>query len=233
MKISLTSRKFILASFTLLIIFSTTYLFNATQSFYKIFTRGEKYFNAGRFYEALPFMISAFKMEPNNPKAASFLLWTYSKLGMKNQARRTLHSIEKSMPKDAKLAEVIGDGYYSLEDYPDAEKAYRAAWDLTGNDEVKRKLAEVLAWQRKYNEAIPLLKEALKKNPRDAQLMEFLADVLAWDKKYDEATKLYKKLLSHGYDKDAVLMKMADALRFAGKDEEAIKLYERYLKEKK
>lgn len=233
MKVNLGIRKVILSAFTLTTIVATTFIFQHTQSFYKYFTQGNKHFEQERYYEALPFLISAFKMEPQNMKAATLLLWNYEKLGMKKEAKNMLNVIWKANPEDLKITEELGDAYYSLSNYNRAEELYRRILEENSKRDIKRKLAEVLVWQKKYSEAIPILEQLKIKRLRDFEFLAHLADVYSWAKEHDKAIKLYKKLLSHNYNIEDITLKLADELRYVGRDEEAIELYNRYLKRKK
>ncbi len=226
-------RKVILPAFTVFIIFSTTLIFDHTQSFFKSFAQGARYFKAKRYEESLPLFITAHKMQPQNMKAASYLLWNYERLGMKKEAEDMLNIAWGSGIEDAGVAEEFADAFYILSKYPKAETLYRKILAQKVDIDVKRKLTEILTWQKKYGEATLHLEELVKKRPRDLELLEFLADVSSWAKRYDKAIELYKKLLSGNYRTDDITLKLADVLRYSGKDEEAIQLYREYLKRKK
>ncbi len=74
MKTNITVRKIALCTFILIVIFSATFVFHYTQSFYEAFAQGSRYSRQARYSEALPLLISAYKMKPKNMRAASFLL---------------------------------------------------------------------------------------------------------------------------------------------------------------
>lgn len=211
-----------------IIFFILTY----TESSDKFFKRGLKYFRQERYHEALPFFISAFNMDGKNTNAAVFLLRTYEALGMKEAARQMLDVVWETTPQDMTIAEELADFRYSLSEYLPAEELYRSILTKKPTDGVKRKLAEVLVWQKKYDEAGRILGELTKKKPTDLDLAEFAADVFVWAKKYDVAVEIYKKLLLHGYHNEEIVLKLADALRFAGRNDEAIQIYNEYLKKK-
>jgi tetratricopeptide (TPR) repeat protein len=135
--------------------------------------------------------------------------------------------------RDLEIVQQVADAFYSLKDYPRAEILYRKVFNRTKNIDTENKLTEVLVWQKKYDEALPVLEDLVNKKPRDLNLLKFFADVCAWAKKYDKAIGLYKRLLSYSQDKEEIVLRLADLLRFSGKNEEAIRLYNQYLKEKK
>lgn len=231
MEISVHARKIILSSFTVFIIFLTTAIFHQTQTFYKVFARGSRYFEKQRYYKALPFLTMAFKMEPQNSRAATYLLWSYVKSGMNSKARNVLADMQTMSSKGPEFIKNLADAYYALKEYPQAEELYRQILAQREDPDAEMKLAEVLAWQKKYDEAIPILEKLIKSNPGNLKLTELTADAYSWSKRYNQAVELYKKLETRGCNSKEILLKLADALRFSGRDEEAIKLYEKYLKE--
>lgn len=224
-------RKAILSAFTLAVIFTTTFIFHQTQSFYKNFTRGAKHFDAGRYHRALPFLVSAYKMEPQNMKGATLLLWCYTRLGMREEAKDVLETIWCAKPGDIGVMEELADALYGLEDYGRAEGLYRRILQERRGVRVEKKLAEVLVWQKKYEEAKPLLQKLMRTKARDLDFMEFIADIYSWSKEHDKAIELYEKLLSYGRRTDDITLKLADELRYAGRNEEAIELYNRYIEQ--
>lgn len=211
-----------------IIFFILTY----TESSDKFFKRGLKYFRQERYHEALPFFISAFNMDTKNTNAAVFLLRTYEALGMKEAARQMLDVIWETNPQDMTIAEELADFRYSLSEYLPAEELYRAILAKKPSEGVKRKLAEVMVWQKKYDEASRILGELMEKNSADFELAEFAADVFVWAGKHDAAVEVYKKLLLRNYHDEEIVLKLADVLRSAGRNDEAIQVYNEYLKKK-
>jgi predicted Zn-dependent protease len=136
---------------------------------------------------------------------------------------------------DIKNIEWLGDTYYGLKKYDLAQRYYQSFLENKPNSyNVRKKLAEVLVWQKNYQDAFPILQAQLKDRPQDSQTKELLADVYAWSKDYDNAIKLYKELLENktGSDKKDLALKLAETLRYAGKNAEAIELYKKYIDDK-
>ena len=225
-------RKFAFSLLTLFIISATTFIFHSTQSFHTVFVQGENRYNAGRYLEALPFLIYAHKIEPADTQASIMILRSYEKLKMDKNVRLMADSMWPACAKDLKISEEVGDAYYGLNDYNKAESVYSFISKKEDKPDIKRKLAEVLLWQKNYARAIPALERLVAANPKNFKLTELLADALSWKKDYAAAARFYNELIMRGYRKKAMMLKLADTLRYAGKNEEAIKLYKEYLGEK-
>ncbi len=210
-------------------LFSTTFLFDLTQSFYKDYSKAVRYFQKGHYDEAVPLLLSAIQIEPKSAKAYALLLWSYEKLGKKEEAKDVMEKVLLLNPDDLSIREQLADVYYGLSDYETAESLYRDILDKEPKKNIKKKLAEVLVWQKKYDEAIPVLEELTKAEPKNLELAELVADVYAWSKKYDKAIESYRALLVANYHADDVTLKLADALRLSGRNDEAIKIYSEYL----
>jgi len=223
------NEKIILSLSVLAIIFFTTSTFDRTQSFYKAFIQGKRYFEKRQYQQALPFLISAAEIKPEDKNSSIYLLWTYANLGKKREASDLAKIIVEKNPEDSLVAEQIADVYYKIADYKIAEKLYRKALEKKDTPDIKKKLAEVLMWQEKYADGISIIKELLKERPNDLNFIELLADSYSWEKNYDKAIELYNELLTKNFRPEDVMFKLADTLRHSGKNEEAVKLYRKYL----
>lgn len=73
-----------------------------------------------------------------------------------------------------------------------AEKRWRRLLELQPSDTVRVNLALVLSWQKKYEEALPLLAELVEKNPRDVQLRRNYAQILGWAGKPEAASEQWR-----------------------------------------
>ena len=222
-------RRIIVFLSAIIIISLTTVVFNYTQSFYKAFVQGKRYFKEAKYAQSLPYFISALRARPDNMEAAKYLFLNYQKLGMAEKALDVLKAIWAKNPDDVSIMEELADFYYDLGEYAQAEELYRNIIKIEPSFEAKRKLAEVLAWQKKYGEAIVIFTELTEEKPQNLKLVELLADIYSWTKKYDESIELYKELLSKNYHSEDVTFKLAETLRFSGRDEEAVKYYYKYL----
>ena len=113
--------------------------------------------------------------------------------------------------------------------YAVAERLYRKALAKKPAADMRRKLTEVLLWQKKYDEAIPMLRAAADAAPDDESAAELLADAYVWSGQREQGIELYRKLLAADTGRREVAVKLADALRHAGRDAEAEEVYKQYL----
>jgi tetratricopeptide (TPR) repeat protein len=213
-----------------LIATAVTLVFNYTQFSYKALHRGEGLFYKGRFEEAEGLFISALQANPRNLDAAFYLLAVYEKLGFREKARELLKLLSRSNPADSRVAERLGDLYYRDSDYAVAETLYHQALAINkyASPELKRKLAEVMLWQKEYPQALPLLEELHYLQPRDVRISVLLADAYLWGGYPSQAAVLYRSIISSGSRSQSIMLKFADSLRLSGKDEEALRWYEEY-----
>ena len=84
----------------------------------------------------------------------------------------------------------------SQPDYTKAAEHYRAAYRANPNNiDVLHDLAQVLGWQRQFDEALPLYRQLLEKTNRADYILEF-ARVLVWAGKDEEAVEHYQSYLN-------------------------------------
>lgn len=207
---------------TLTILVSTTFIFHLTQSYYKDYVRGRRYYKNSRYQHALGYFASAVEIRPRSLEAIQYLVWTYAKLDRQDGVARTLKKMSDVDPGNLSTKKWLGDTYYGLSDFPNAEQYYKELLSTEKTFIVQKKLAEVLIWQEKYEEAMPILNELIQKKPKDRKLIELLADVYSWQKEYADAAELYKRLLSKDKGAANIAFKLAEVLVWQEKYEEAL-----------
>ncbi len=210
------------------IIILTTLAFQLTQTFYKDFIRGRLLLEKNRYDEALPYYKKAYEKRPGHPEVCEGLLLLYEKLGQIDPAIVLLKQMTAKSPFDFALQERLADTYYRGKKFAETETIYRKILTQEKNPVLLEKLARVLVWQKKYQEALPLLRELMLTHPQDGTLVEFAADVTAWAKDPEQAAALYAKAIQFFPERPELLIKRADQLRYAGHNEEALKIYEQY-----
>ena len=227
---SLTQRKIFLSLGIIALVGTTTLVFHLTQGFYKRLMQGRNAFESGRYDQALQSFINAHRSKPDNRQAIKYLLWTYDKLDMKKEAKSLVEELIGDGYKNPLIITRLADSYYKENNYQKAEELYRQSLANEDSLLVKRRLSQVLAWQKKYEEATAVLNEILKKDSKDIESKVLLADLYMWRKVYAEAIKLYRDVLV-SKPSDEVRLKLADSLRFSGNNEEAITFYNQILNE--
>lgn len=219
--------------FVIAVIAGTSAVFHATQSFYKQSVRGMRLFNEGDYILARPYLEKAIALKPEKKEILTALLETYDKLGLAEEKQTILKKGLEQFPKNKTYLREMGDVSYQLGDYAAAEQAYRALQAQKETRYTRRKLSEVLAWQKKNTEAAKVLEKILEDDPTDIISRKLLADVYMWSKQYDKAAEAYRKVLEQDSENRDVALKLAEALRFGGRNDEAIKVYEKYLNDDK
>lgn len=90
----------------------------------------------------------------------------------------------------------IGDIYLRNKDYQKAEKIFETYLSkVPDDDKVRFKLAEMLSWQKKYEDSVYQYRQILKNRPNDIQLRRKYAQVLTWMGNEAEAIDEWKKTL--------------------------------------
>jgi len=130
---------------------------------------------------------------------------------------------------EQEIRKLLSEAYVAVEDYKSAEAEHRKAIeeDLK-NVEARIGLADILSWQKKYDESIDEYKKALEIEPDNLEIKRKLAGVLSWDKQYRKALDLYDEILGRKEDVKVRLEK-ARVLGWAREYDESIKEYEKIL----
>ncbi len=107
-----------------------------------------------------------------------------------------------------------------------AIETYRKVLSIdASNILVKIRLAKVLSWTNRFDEALILLNEVLEIEPEQSEALFRKAQIVSWQGKYDEAIELYNRyLLKKKNDPDA-LMGLARVHFWSGKNEDAAALF--------
>jgi len=208
------NKKIILSVSVLAIIFTTTFVFGKTQTFYKAFSQGKRYFAEARYAEAIPYLLRAFDMKPADPNVPRYLASSYEKMGNKKEVVRILNIAVKFNPNDPGIRELLADNYYSLQDYARAESLYRGVLKVKSGRDLKRKLAEVLIWQKKYGDGIPLLEGVYNEDRNDHKAAGLLADACLWAGEYKKSIAIYKELHAKFPQDKNITLRLAQALGY-------------------
>ncbi|MBN2106190.1 MAG: tetratricopeptide repeat protein [Deltaproteobacteria bacterium] len=212
----------------LAILGGTSAVFHLTQDAYKAYMLGRRHFDAGRYGEALPLLTRAHALEPGNREAARYLLWTFDKLGRQEDARSVLEKLVQQAPEDTASVLWLADLSAAVRDFARAEALYQKIITREPSPEIRRKLAEALAWQKKYAGALAELTLLRNEIPDNAASAELFADVSAWSGNYGQAIDAYRELLDRRDVDKRIYFKLAEALRFAGRNDEAVEMYRKY-----
>jgi len=90
----------------------------------------------------------------------------------------------------------MADMYRNAGKQKEAEQYYRRALSLSPRSLYGRfRLAEALAWQKRYDEAETFFKSILSDHPNHRFAMIYLARILSWQERFKEAIKIYGQIL--------------------------------------
>lgn len=101
------------------------------------------------------------------------------------------------MPSSFEVDVLMGDIYTTQKEYGKAEEHFKNHKNLEAKqrDLLLFKLAEIYAWQKKYDSSLSLFETLLEHHPDDIQLRRKFAEVLMWSGQYDRAAKELEKSL--------------------------------------
>lgn len=210
-----------------LIVAGTYGVFNVTHTYYKLYLLGGRYFDEGHYSRALPYLLTAYRMNPEDKTVAWKLVWTYEHQNREGEGRRILEEINNRFPADPKVSESLGDIAFSVKSYVPAQRYYERVLARKPSVAVRRKYVNVLLAQKKYADAIEQMDILLSNSPNNQDLRYQHAQVVSAAGDHERAARELQALLEDGDAKKEVLTMLGDELRFLGRDQEAIKIYQR------
>jgi YaiO family outer membrane protein len=114
--------------------------------------------------------------------------------------------------------------------HPEAIATYRAYLTVNPeNDEVRARIAKLLAWQGLYDEAVAEYRDVLSRHPLDHDIRLGLARALAWQKQFSASKEQYELVLRDEPKRIDALTGLADVLLWSGQLEQALPYYEQVL----
>ena len=227
-----TLRMWIWTMVGVLIVIGTYVVFDSTHSFYKLYCVGNRLFDEGKYAQALPYLLGAYRISPEDKTIGWKLIWSFQKLGREGEARRVLEEISAKIPEDPASSESLGDMAYSTKAYALAHKYYERVLMRKPSDNIRKKYANVLFAEKIYTDAINQMDILISRSPGDQDLRYQHAQIISALGDHERAVRELQALLDDGYkNKEAVIM-LADELRLLGRDEEAIKIYQEVSNEK-
>ena len=127
--------------------------------------------------ETLALLDEATKIDPDKPEAMVFKTAYLIKRQQYPEALALAHKIDQQFPKLVLGKLLVGDTYLAQKQYEKANEHYQLAYKAQPNDKILLTISDLFIIQKKSNEAIKLLNEALVKAPKDLAIHFKLATI--------------------------------------------------------
>ena len=151
-------------------------------------------------------------------------------IGQPEEAAREIAKIVAARPRDSKLLALAGDVYFK--DKPETAAAfYRRAVEADSNDNHARiQLGASLVRSMQYQEALPVLNEAIARNTGDYAAHASLATALFKLKQYPEAAREFVWLIRTKPEVAASYYFLANSFEHLGDCEQALRSYQEFVR---
>jgi len=131
-----------------------------------------------------------------------------------------------AVENEGEIRALLADVYIADGDYESAASEYR---EVLKNDpkniKARTALADILSWNKKYDEALELYDEILKdKESPEIRLQK--ARILGWAREYDKSLKEYKRILDYNYNEVIEVEMLAKKAYWKNRIQHAIKYYQ-------
>lgn len=141
-----------------------------------------------------------------------------------DQALHVLNKTVSAQPKHIKAHLLLGEVYYSMKRFPDAEKAYKQALSLNpAAASPYRSLASVYLSQNNSVDAIQVLRDGIKAAAVKEPLQSMLANIYERSGKIEEAIALYEEQVTANPKSNAAANNLAMMLAEHRKDDNSLR----------
>jgi tetratricopeptide (TPR) repeat protein len=142
-----------------------------------------------------------------------------------------LNDYLKGQPNSPRALELLGDAHLALGNADDAARAYKRAFQITNDDDLRNKLAQALYEDDQLEEAGKLYEEVLKEDLSSIPVMQRLGQIYRRQMKYTEAREIINRALRRSPNSAALRFDVVMIDRDEAKFEDAIKGLEGLLKD--
>jgi tetratricopeptide (TPR) repeat protein len=134
----------------------------------------------------------------------------------------------KKLPPGAETEKNIGIAHMKLWNMSAALRSLRKAEKYSQNDlAIKASIAEVLSWDKQFDDAIELYREIFSKGYNRTEARIAYARTLAWNKEYNTAVAEYRDILKKDSLSFDALTGLAQTLSWQKKFENAAEVYKK------
>lgn len=167
------------------------------------------------------------KIDPDDSETKLLLAKALHYSGQAKEASEVYEQLLDGGQEDIEAS--LGETYLIGKDYDRAIKQYREILKKDPqNIEAMVAIADILSWQRKYDEALKLYDELLNEK-EDVELRLQKARILGWARRYSEALKEYQNILDLGYNELVELEMQAKSTYWDNRVKRAISNYKKLI----
>ena len=159
--------------------------------------------------ETLTLLDETALIAPDKPEALVFKTAYLIKHQQYPEALALAHKIDQQFPKLVLGKLLTGDTYLAQKQYEKANEQYQLAYKTQPNERILLTISDLLIAQKKPDEAIKLLKEALEKTPKDVAIHFKLASIYQQQNDSDQAETHYDAMLTEQSDNVIALNNLA------------------------
>lgn len=194
------------------------------------FRKAEKLFERKQYVYAVEQYQDVLNKGLDEPRVISRLIEAQLALGKYDEAGQTAKLFELSRNATSENTYQLSELFISVNRFDDAiGLLYSILVRDHDNQKVLFRLAQILSWKERFDEAEKLYNKALtcsssKSNVPDWQIRWELARTLSYSKKLDESIAQYKKLLESKADMMQVRAEMGKVMLWNRDNEEALKV---------
>lgn len=166
----------------------------------------------------------ALETDPNSDEALMGLAMVYSDVGDSRRAIEMLRRAADRNPNPRTLA-ALADAHEQMRDYAGAAAVLRKSLELAPNDlNLKKALAQNLAFSNQLDEALKLYLEIAEADPRDLQTRLRLSQIYRQQRNFEKARAALDRAKELDPDNVEVRYNEVNLLEAEGKGAEAIQL---------
>jgi len=191
---------------------------------------GTFYLNISDFDTARSEFLKSLALQKNNAPALEGMgILAYRRQNL-DEARKYLEAAVAINPELADSYYRLGTIYLANHEQTNAERAFRATLAYMDDPQASILLASILMDTNRQVEAITIIRESMKTNPRNGDLCFMLGKLLArTQSSIDEAISLYVKGLSFSHDNGLAYAELGNLYLKVGNKNSAIKSFEKAL----
>jgi protein O-mannosyl-transferase len=190
------------------------------------FNLGQRYYEAGRYNEAIASYQAALRLKPNDELAYNSLGLAYTAIGAYPEAVAALEKALRIKPAFALALANLGYAYSAMNRYPEAIELFKKVVQLTPDDpEALNNLGVAYRKMGGLADALGVYRSALRLNPDSSDAYNNIGLAYADLNQYPEAVESFKKALQLKPDDAQAVNNLGVVYRKMGRMEEAMRSY--------